>query len=87
MYKLVELEKDNYEKFVKPHKSKSHFLQSYAWGEFLGMLNRRNPYYLGLLVPYLLFIISGSIFKNIPFLLLTNLTTSRVISLKTSLSL
>ena len=49
MYKLVELEKDNYEKFVKPHKSKSHFLQSYAWGEFLGMLNRRNPYYLGLL--------------------------------------
>lgn len=49
MYKLVELEKEKYESFVKPHKSKSHFLQSYAWGEALGILKRRVPYYLGLL--------------------------------------
>ena len=34
MYELVNLEKEEYEKFVKNNKYKSHFLQSYAWGQF-----------------------------------------------------
>ncbi|MBR4618295.1 MAG: peptidoglycan bridge formation glycyltransferase FemA/FemB family protein [Bacilli bacterium] len=48
MYKLVELEKEEYESFVKPNKYKSHFLQSYAWGEFSKAKKNLIPYYLGL---------------------------------------
>ena len=48
MYKLVELEKKEYENFVKNNKYKSHFLQSYAWGEFSKAKKNLIPYYLGL---------------------------------------
>lgn len=47
MYKLVNLEKEEYENFVKSSK-KSHFLQSYAWGEFSKKEKHLTPYYLGL---------------------------------------
>ena len=47
MYKLVSLEKDEYENFVKNSK-KSHFLQSHAWGEFAKKEKNLTPYYLGL---------------------------------------
>ncbi len=48
MYELVELNKEEYESFVKPHKYKSHFLQSYAWGCFAKEKKNLIPYYLGL---------------------------------------
>lgn len=47
MYELVNLEKEEYENFVKNSK-KSHFLQSYAWGEFEKKERNLTPYYLGL---------------------------------------
>lgn len=47
--KFVEnIEKEKYEDFVKNHKSKSHFLQSYAWGEFSKKCKGYIPYYVGL---------------------------------------
>ncbi len=47
--KFVEnIEKEKYEKFVKNHKTKSHFLQSYAWGEFSKKCKGYTPYYVGL---------------------------------------
>lgn len=48
MYKLINLEKEEYENYVKNHPSKSHFLQSYAWGEFSKKEKKLIPYYLGL---------------------------------------
>jgi len=48
MYKLINLEKKEYENFVKNNKYKSHFLQSYAWGEFSKKMKNLTPYYLGL---------------------------------------
>lgn len=48
MYKLVELQKEEYEDFVKNNKYKSHFLQSHAWGEFSKAKKDLIPYYLGL---------------------------------------
>lgn len=45
---IVELEKLEYEKFVKNNKYKSHFLQSYTWGEFSKKKKRLTPYYIGL---------------------------------------
>lgn len=49
MYTLKELDKKTYENFTKNHKTKSHFLQSYAWGEFSKAKKNLKPYYLGLL--------------------------------------
>ncbi len=49
MYKLKELNKEEYEGFVKPNKYKSHFLQSYAWGEFSKAKKNLTPYYVGLI--------------------------------------
>lgn len=49
MYKLEKLSKEKYEKFVKTNKYKSHFLQSYDWGEFAKKKKGKTPYYLGLL--------------------------------------
>ena len=37
-----------YEKFVLNHKTKSHFLQSYDWGEFSKKNKNVTPYYVGL---------------------------------------
>lgn len=48
MIKLVKLGKQDYEKFVKNNKYKSHFLQSYVWGEFSEKKKKLKPYYLGL---------------------------------------
>ena len=46
--KFIEnVEKNRYEKFVKNHK-KSHFLQSYAWGEFAKKSKNLTPYYVGM---------------------------------------
>ena len=41
------IEKKEYEKFVKNHK-KSHFLQSYAWGEFAEAAKGMKAHYVGL---------------------------------------
>ncbi len=46
--KLVELKETDYEKFITEHKEKSHFLQSYIWGEFSKKKKKLTPYYLGL---------------------------------------
>ena len=42
------LEKDEYEKFVKTNPYKSHFLQSYDWGQLSKEERGLIPYYLGL---------------------------------------
>ena len=47
MTKLIELDKEKYEKFQK-NNPKSHFLQSYLWGEFSKKKKNLTPYYLGL---------------------------------------
>ena len=49
MYTLKELNKKEYELFVNNHKTKSHFLQSYAWGEFSQQKKNLKPYYIGLI--------------------------------------
>lgn len=47
--KFVEnIDKKKYEDFVENHKEKSHFLQSYAWGEFSRENKHVTPYYVGL---------------------------------------
>lgn len=48
MAKLIELEKNQYEDFVENHPLKSHFLQSFYWGEFSKKQKNLTPYYLGL---------------------------------------
>ena len=45
MYKLIELEKKEFEKFTSNHE-KSHFLHSYAWGE-VSKTRGLTPHYLG----------------------------------------
>lgn len=45
---VTDIPKQKYEKFVKNHKSKSHFLQSYAWGEFSKESRGLIPYYVGM---------------------------------------
>lgn len=45
MYKLVTLEKEEYENFTKNH-IRSHFLHSYAWGE-VSKTRGQIPHYLG----------------------------------------
>lgn len=49
MSKLVELDGKKYDEYVKNHPFKSHFLQSYAWGEFSKKEKKLTPYYLGLI--------------------------------------
>lgn len=44
---IENIEKEKYEKFVKNH-PKSHFLQSYAWGEFAKEEKNLTPHYVGL---------------------------------------
>ena len=48
MAKLVRLNEEKYEEFVKNHK-KSHFLQSYSWGQLSKLKKHLTPYYLGLI--------------------------------------
>lgn len=44
---IENIEKKRYEEFVKNH-PKSHFLQSYAWGEFAKKEKNLTPHYVGL---------------------------------------
>ncbi len=48
MLKLKNIEKEEFDKFVKNHKTKSHFLQSLSWGEFSKIKKNLTPHYLGL---------------------------------------
>lgn len=48
MLRLKNLEKEKFDKFVENHKTKSHFLQSLAWGEFAKAKKNLTPHYLGL---------------------------------------
>ena len=48
MLRLKNLEKEKFDKFVENHKTKSHFLQSLAWGEFAKANKNLTPHYLGL---------------------------------------
>lgn len=48
MLKLKNLEKEQFDDYIKNHKSKSHFLQSLSWGEFAKAKKNLTPYYLGL---------------------------------------
>lgn len=48
MLKLKNIEKEEFDKFVENHKTKSHFLQSLSWGEFSKIKKNLTPYYLGL---------------------------------------
>ena len=45
---VTDISKKKYENFVKNHKLKSHFLQSYAWGEFSRKSKNLIPHYVGL---------------------------------------
>ena len=44
---IENIEKERFEEFVKKH-PKSHFLQSYAWGEFAKEEKNLTPHYVGL---------------------------------------
>lgn len=46
---ISNINKEMYESFVKTNKNKSHFLQSYAWGEFAKKEKNLIPHYVGLI--------------------------------------
>ena len=48
MLRLKNVEKEEFDNYVKNHKDKSHFLQSLSWGEFSKIKKNMTPYYLGL---------------------------------------
>ena len=48
MLRLKNIDKEIYDNYVKNHPTKSHFLQSHAWGEFSKVKKGLTPYYLGL---------------------------------------
>ena len=48
MLKLKNIDKDIYDNYVRNHPTKSHFLQSHAWGELAKVKKKLTPYYLGL---------------------------------------
>ena len=64
--KLVELEKEKYESFVKNNKYKSHFLQSYSWGELCKEKRGLTPYYLGLVEKDKILAATLLLKKNLP---------------------
>jgi len=45
---VINIDKKKYDKFVKSHPTKAHFLQSYAWGEFALAAKNMTPHYVGL---------------------------------------
>ncbi len=49
MLKLINIDKNEYNKFVSNNKYKSHFLQSLQWGEFSKLEKGYTPYYMGLI--------------------------------------
>ncbi len=48
MLRLTQVEKEQFDLFIKNHPTKSHFLQSLAWGEFAKVKKNLTPYYLAL---------------------------------------
>ena len=44
---IENINKEEYEKFVYNHPTKSHFMQSYAWGE-VSRAKGFQPHYIGL---------------------------------------
>ncbi len=48
MLKLKNIEKEQFDKFISEHKTKSHFLQSLSWGELCKVKKNLTPHYLGL---------------------------------------
>lgn len=48
MLKLKNAEKEQFDKYVRDHKTKSHFLQSLSWGEFSKIKKNLTPHYLTL---------------------------------------
>ena len=48
MLKLKNIEKNEFDNYVRNHKTKSHFLQSLSWGEFAKIKKNLTPYYMGL---------------------------------------
>ena len=48
MLKLKNVSKEEFDKYVNNHPTKSHFLQSLSWGEFSKAKKGLTPYYLGL---------------------------------------
>ncbi len=48
MLHLKNIEKEEFDEYVKNHKTKSHFLQSLSWGEFAKTKKNLIPHYLGL---------------------------------------
>lgn len=47
--KLIELDEKKFDDYVKGHPTKSHFLQSAAWGEFSYKARGLKPFYMGLI--------------------------------------
>ena len=67
---VFDIEKERYEEFVKSN-VKSHFLQSYAWGEFSSVAKGLTPHYVGVTENDKLmynYIISS----KIPFIIIAN---------------
>ncbi len=48
MLKLKNIEKEKFDEYIKNHPTKSHFLQSVAWGELCKVKKHLTPFYLGL---------------------------------------
>ena len=48
MLKLKNIEKEKFDEYIKKHPTKSHFLQSVAWGELCKVKKHLTPFYLGL---------------------------------------
>lgn len=48
MNRIIELNEKIYDEYVKNHPFKSHFLQSYAWGQFAKKEKKQTPFYVGL---------------------------------------
>ncbi len=48
MNRLIELNEKIYDEYVMNHPFKSHFLQSYAWGQFAKKEKKQTPFYVGL---------------------------------------
>ena len=65
MHRLINIDKEKYDNFVKNHKTKSHFLQSLSWGEFSKTKKGLKPYYLGLVDENEKLIIIEKIYLNI----------------------
>ena len=64
--KLVKLEKDKYDSFVRNNKYKSHFLQSASWAELCKEKRGLTPYCLGLVEDNKILAATLLLKKNLP---------------------